>query len=106
MEENRDITRGTRGRLTRQGIARYLVTGLLFAAWIIFVDPYSLATRVGLLAETRALERERDHYLREAAAARRKIEELRGNRDKLEKFAREQHLMKRPDEDLYILTDN
>ncbi|MDR1414695.1 MAG: septum formation initiator family protein [Odoribacteraceae bacterium] len=83
---------------------RYIVALLLFLAWIL-LDQNSLIERWRLRSELRALEREQAYYRETAADNIRKIDELQGDREKLEKFAREQYLMKRPDEDIFIIDD-
>ncbi|MDR1274420.1 MAG: septum formation initiator family protein, partial [Odoribacteraceae bacterium] len=77
-----------------------------FLAWIAFLDQNNLVKRAGLRSELRALEREKAYYIEKIKEDERKIDELQGDRDKLEKFAREQYLMKRPDEDLFIIVDD
>ena len=51
------------------------------------------------------LEDERAYYLEKIAEVKEEREELFSNPDLLEKFAREQYLMKKPTEDLYIIVD-
>jgi cell division protein FtsB len=53
--------------------------------------------------QIRSLEREILQYRDEAEASRRKLTELRNNDNDLERFAREEYLMKKPDEDLFII---
>jgi cell division protein FtsB len=93
-------------RLARRRVAKYVAIALLFAAWMALFDPYGYLPWRRLLAETRALQREKAYYIKKTDDDRRKIDELRGNRDNLEKFAREQYLMKRPGEELFIITDD
>ena len=49
------------------------------------------------------LENEQKYYREKIEEDKRKKEELFGNRDNLEKFAREQYLMKRENEDIFII---
>ena len=49
------------------------------------------------------MKQEREYYLKKIEEDRNKLDELRTDNDNLEKFAREQYLMKRKDEDLYII---
>ncbi|MDR2414864.1 MAG: septum formation initiator family protein [Odoribacteraceae bacterium] len=86
--------------------AFYSITFIFFVAWMMLVDSYGYFPWRRLLAETRSLERQKTYYIEQNVAARRQIEALRVNRDSLEKFARERFLMKRPDEDLFIIIDD
>lgn len=81
-----------------------VIVASFLATWMAVIDPYSYLAWRKLLAGTRALERQKSYYLEKIAGDRQKIRELQGDRASLEKFAREQYLMKRPDEDLFIIT--
>lgn len=85
---------------------KYLLVLLFFVVLIVFLDQNNLFKRAALRAELRALEREKAYYLEKTRDDARKIDELQGDRAKLEKFAREQYLMKRPDEDIFIIVDD
>jgi cell division protein FtsB len=106
MQNEDNIPEGFFARLFRRKIAKYIVIALLFITWMALFDPYGYFPWRRILAENRALQREKTYYIQNASEDRRKIDELRGSRDKLEKFAREQYLMKRPDEELFIITDD
>jgi len=49
------------------------------------------------------LKAEKEYYVQRIEEDKRKLQELRTSDRNLEKFAREQYRMKRPDEDLYII---
>ena len=49
------------------------------------------------------LENEQKYYREKIEEDKRKKEELLGSRDNLEKFAREQYLMKKENEDIFII---
>ncbi|MDR2131055.1 MAG: septum formation inhibitor [Odoribacteraceae bacterium] len=106
MQDGNTISSNFFARLFRWKIAKYIVIGILFMTWMLLFDPYGYFPWRRLLSETRALEREKTYYIQKTAEERRKIDELQGSRDQLEKFAREQYLMKRPDEDIFIITDH
>ncbi len=62
-----------------------------------FIDYYSNARKISALqTECAELTEKIDH-------SRRKMSELLGSKDKLEKFAREEYFMKKPDEVIFIL---
>ena len=44
-----------------------------------------------------------EHYQHVIDESNRRLNELRSNSENLEKFAREQYLMKKPNEDIYII---
>jgi cell division protein FtsB len=49
------------------------------------------------------LKSEREYYVQRIEEDKRKLYELKTDNRNLEKFAREQYRMKKPDEDLYII---
>lgn len=51
----------------------------------------------------RKFEKEKMYYLEKIEADRNRLEELRTNNENLEKFAREQYLMKRADEEIFVI---
>lgn len=54
----------------------------------------------------KSLENEKEYYLRKIEDDKKKIKELRTSPENLEKFAREQYLMKKPNEDIFIVDEN
>lgn len=76
---------------------------LVFAVWVIFFDNNSLVNMIKLKGEINELENERDYYLDKIEKDNRRIQELKTNKKNLEKFAREQYLMKKKNEDIYII---
>jgi cell division protein FtsB len=82
---------------------RYLLTLLIFLVWIILLDPNNIISRVRDLRARNMLEREKEYYIGRIEEDRRKLNELRTSNENLEKFAREQYKMKKPDEDLFII---
>ena len=93
QNENKPLSRNLFQRFAN----KYTFVGLLFVIWIALFDKYSFIDRLQLRSKINQLENEQKYY-------REKIkEELLGNRDNLEKFAREQYLMKRENEDIFII---
>lgn len=52
-----------------------------------------------------SLKKEKIYYQTKIKEDTRKKEELLGSKENLEKFAREQYLMKRPNEDIFVIVD-
>ncbi len=94
---------GLRDRLPSWMKNRYVITVLIFLVWIIVLDPNNLISRVREIRNLNRLEREKEYYLGRIEEDRRKLNELRTSNENLEKYAREQYRMKRPDEDLFII---
>jgi cell division protein FtsB len=82
---------------------KYVLTILLFLIWIILLDSNNLIARFKDMRELHKLRADREYYLNKIEEESRKLQELKTDNDNLEKFAREQYRMKKPDEDLYIV---
>ncbi len=82
---------------------KYVLTVLVFLVWIILLDPNNLISRVREVRTRNRLEREKEYYMGRIEEDRRKLNELRTSDENLEKYAREQYRMKRPDEELFII---
>ena len=82
---------------------KYLLTIFLFLIWIILLDSNNLISRLKDMRELSRLKTDREYYLNKIEEDSRKLRELKTDNHNLEKFAREQYRMKKPDEDLYIV---
>ena len=84
---------------------RYVVTFLAFIIWVGFFDQNNLADRHELSNRIEELERQKIHYKEEIANNKKRMEELQSDPENLEKFAREQYLMKKPEEDIFVVIE-
>ncbi len=82
---------------------KYFLTGFIFILWLAFFDKNNLVDLIGEVNKTRNYTKEKVYYEEKIAADREKIKELRTNKENLEKFAREQYLMKKQNEDIFII---
>ncbi len=82
---------------------KYILTLIIFLIWLILFDSNNLITRFSDMRELHKLRSDREYYKEKIKADRQKLYELKTDNRNLEKFAREQYHMKKPDEDLYII---
>lgn len=92
-------------QIIRKFMNKYTFVGLLFLVWIAFFDKNSFVEKVQLQHKINALSKEKTYYQQKIKEDNRKMQELFSNRDNLEKFAREQYLMKKKEEDIFIIVD-
>jgi cell division protein DivIC len=85
---------------------KFVLTGLIFIVWMLFFDQNNLIDRFSLAARIKDLEKQKEHYQQQILENRTKMEELRSNQENLEKFAREEYLMKKDDEELFIIIED
>lgn len=82
----------------------YFVVGSAALIWMLFFDQFSIPAQLTVRRRIKALEKEMEFYQKEQTRLH-AMTELRTNQQELERFAREQHWMKRPDEDLFIVVE-
>ena len=85
---------------------KYLLTSLVFVAWICFFDEQDIiTTHFKHNRELHKLEESRDYFLGQIEATKKELEQLKSDPATLEKYAREKYWMKKDNEDLYILPE-
>jgi cell division protein FtsB len=82
---------------------KYLLTIVSLTVWVIFFDKNDLATQLELRAEVKKLQEERNYYAKEINSISADIRELSTDPQTLEKFAREKYLMKKDNEDIFVI---
>ncbi len=82
---------------------KYFLVTLAFVVWMIFFDKNDLYTQYQSYKDVRALEKERDYCLKQTAQSNKDLDELTTDPQKLEKFAREKYLMKKDNEDVFVI---
>lgn len=82
---------------------KYILTIIIFIVWLAFLDSNNLIATHKEKKNLRKLKAEKEYYVQRIEEDKRKLYELRTDNQNLEKFAREQYKMKKPDEDLYII---
>ena len=99
QNENKPSSR----KLFQRFANKYTFVGLLLVNWIALFDKNRFIDRLQLRSKINQLENEQKLYREKIEEDKRKKEELLGSRDNLEKFAREQYLMKKENEDNFII---
>jgi len=84
---------------------KYLIVFLFFAVFVTFFDEHNLINRWKSTQKINQLEEELKFYQDEIKSTRQKKNELESNKENLEKFAREQYLMKTENEDIFIIKE-
>jgi cell division protein FtsB len=80
----------------------FLVT-IAFLVWMIFFDKNDLFSQYEYHQQVNKLKQERDFYKTETERVSKDLDELTSNPEKLEKFAREKYLMKKDNEDVFVI---
>ena len=84
---------------------KYILTLLIFFVWLLIFDQHNLIDRIKIVRKLNEMERQKEYYETRIEQDSRKLNELKTNRENLEKFAREQYYMKKPDEEIFVIVE-
>ena len=82
---------------------KYFVITLTFLVWMVFFDKNDLFSQYQYRHQLSKIKQERDFYEKETVRVHNDLDELKSNKEKLEKFAREKYLMKKDNEDVFVI---
>jgi cell division protein DivIC len=82
---------------------KYLLTLIAFVVWITFFDAKDLLTQRERTNELEQLQESKAYFTAEIEKEKKALEELKSNPAAIEKLAREKYLMKKDNEDLFII---
>ncbi len=82
---------------------KYVLVLAFFGVWMVFFDENNLLSKFKYDQKIRKLNDEITYYEKEIEQSSRKMLELQSSNESLEKFAREQYLMKKANEDIFII---
>ena len=83
---------------------KYLITGMAFAIWMVFFDRNDFPLQFQRIRELNKLEQNQKNMTVLISNTQKELELLKTNPGTLEKYAREKYMMKKDNEDLYIVT--
>lgn len=83
----------------------FFLSSIVFVIWMIFFDSNDLISQYRMNSQYNALLNEKEYYEQKIVEVKAEQEALLKDKVKLEKFAREHYLMKKPSEDIYILVE-
>ena len=101
----RKVRKSTKGILSFVARHKYIVTLILFAAIILFLDNNSLWNKQQLKQQNKEI---REEITKLEEACRRdsaRLEELKSDSNEIVRVARELYFMKRSNEDVYIIKE-
>ena len=82
---------------------KYIITILVFIIWIFFLDDYSLIKQRKIENQIKKLKTQKEYYINEIQKDSIELNHLKTNPAEQEKFAREKFLMKKENEDIFII---
>jgi hypothetical protein len=93
------------GRLPAWLKSKYFLCGAGFIIWMLFFDPRDIYSQLEHTRELNELKASKSYYQKELTKETAELEQLKTNPATLEKYAREKYLMKRENEDLFIISE-
>ena len=82
---------------------KYLLATVGFIVWMLFFDRNDMITQTERSNELRTLQDSKEYYMQQITDERKALQDLKNNPAAIEKLAREKYLMKRDDEDIFII---
>jgi cell division protein DivIC len=82
---------------------KFVIVSIFFLMWMLFFDKNSFYNQLKLQATLEELNSKLSYYDDEIKVDSKKSVEISSDDKNLEKFAREEHLMKRSDEEIFII---
>jgi cell division protein FtsB len=73
--------------------------------WLCFFDRNDIISEIKLVSKIHHLKAEKTYYEKQTELATEQLKELQTNPANLEKFVREKYLMKKDNEDVYVIVD-
>jgi cell division protein DivIC len=82
---------------------KYFLATSLFVVWMLFFDRNDFFTQMQRKKELAEIEQSKDYFAKKIAEGKKFSTDMRSNADAVEKFVREKYLMKRDNEDLFLI---
>lgn len=82
---------------------KYLLTGAFFLVWMLCFDPRDIFYNINITQKYRELQKSERHLDQLIAETKKERDLLKTNAQTIEKYARENYLMKKDNEDLFII---
>jgi cell division protein DivIC len=71
--------------------------------WMFFFDPQDISSDISHQAKLKELKKNEQHMNQLIATTRQELEQLKTNAQTIERYAREKYMMKKDNEDLFIV---
>jgi len=82
---------------------KYFLAGSFFIAWMLFFDRNDIFTQFERFRHSKELQKTEVRASRQIVETRKEDDMLRTNAQTIEKYAREKYMMKKDNEDLFIV---
>jgi cell division protein FtsB len=84
---------------------KYLIATILFMVWMLFFDHNNIFLHLQYRKELNELKADKKYYQEQIDLTRKDVDLIKSNPQAMEKVAREQYLMKKDDEDVFVVVE-
>jgi len=89
----------------RKKVNKYWIAVIIFVILTFFVGDSTILRRISYDQQIKQLESEIDYYTKEKEKNLEKLNAIKSSDESLEKYAREQYLMTKPNEEVFIISE-
>ena len=82
---------------------KYVIVLVAFAVWLLFFDQNNWINQIKYKLDLNKLQEDKAFYLEGIQNAEKDLREIKTNPKTLEKFAREKYLMKKDNEEVFVI---
>ena len=93
-------------KILRFFLNKYFLTALAFIVWLVFFDSNNILNGLKVKDKLNDLKKQKQFYMNEIKQDSILTRKLLSDTIELEKFARERYLMKKDNEDVYLIIDS
>lgn len=84
---------------------KYLLAGVFFLVWMLFFDPKDVGAGLNRWHKYKELQESEKKLMGEIGNTKAELNQLKNNARTIEKYAREKYMMKKDNEDLFIINE-
>jgi cell division protein FtsB len=84
---------------------KFVLATIIFTIWIGFLDENNLLERYQNHRQLKQLKADKEYYQQKIKEDSKRLNELKTDNENLEKFAREQYMMKKDNEDVFVIVE-
>ena len=84
---------------------KYFIAGVFFLVWMLFFDPKDIGSEYSKKGKYNELQKSEGELLEKINETKLELGQLKNSARTIEKYAREKYLMKKDNEDLFIVAD-
>lgn len=82
---------------------KFLLTAIAFVVWMLFFDRNDAISQFTYRQQLHKLQSDKEYYVMEIARNKKDMHELMSDLEHMEKFARERYLMKKDNEEIFLI---